>query len=70
MRLLFKDGLIRELPFNASLGARLIHLSQKRENPDFRVELDPELSHAEQKKQASELQSWVDAYRLHDRCNP
>ena len=58
MRLIFKDGKVRELPFNARLGAKLIHLAQERDNPDYKLELNPNLSHAEKKKQTRELQAW------------
>jgi hypothetical protein len=68
MRLKFNDGSQRELPFNARLGARLIFLAQKRDNPDYRLELDLRLPLTEQEKQLSDIQREIDRLRLAERC--
>lgn len=68
MRLKFKDGTVRELSFNARLGARLIYLAQRRDAPDYRVELDPTLSPTEKKEQGAQLQREYDALCLAERC--
>ena len=68
MQLRFKDNSVRELPFNAKLAARLIVLSQLHDEVDYRVELDPELSHAEKKRQLDEIQHYVDHYRTMKKC--
>ena len=68
MRLKFLDDSVRELAFNPQLAARLIVLSQLHDEADYRVELDPKLSHAEKKKQVAEVQSWVDHYRTLKSC--
>jgi hypothetical protein len=68
MRLTFKDKAVRELPFNAKLAARLIVLSQKHDEVDYRVELNPARPIQEQKKRAEQIQRYVDHYRTMKRC--
>ena len=68
MRLKFNDGSVREMPFNAKLAARLIVLSQKHDEVDYRLELNPSKPVQEQKKQVAELQSWVNHYRTLKSC--
>jgi hypothetical protein len=68
MRLKFKNGDCRDLPFNPSLAARLIVLSQKQDEVDYRLELDPSLPLQEQKKRTEQIQHYVDHYRTMKRC--
>jgi hypothetical protein len=68
MRLKFKNNTVRELPFNAKLAARLIVLSQKHDEVDYRLELDPALPLQEKQKQLAEVQSYVDHFRIAERC--
>ena len=68
MRLKFKNGDYRELEFNPQLAARLIVLSQKHDDVDYRLELDPSLPLQEKKKQLDEVESWVEHFRILKRC--
>ena len=68
MRLKFKNGDYRELEFNPQLAARLIVLSQKHDDVDYRLELDPSRPMQEQKRQVDEIQHYVDHYRKLKRC--
>jgi len=68
MRIKFNDGTVREMPFNAKLAARLIVLSQKHDEVDYRLELDPALPLQEKQKQLAEVQSYVDHFRIAERC--
>ena len=68
MHLRFKDGSIRELDFNPKLAARLIVLSQKHDEVDYRLELEPALPLQEKQKQLAEVQSYVDHFRIAERC--
>ena len=68
MFLKFDDGAVRELPFNAKLAARLIVLSQKHDDVDYRLELSPDLPIPEKKKQVADIQTEVDRLRIAERC--
>ena len=68
MRLKFKNGDYRELEFNPQLAARLIVLSQKHDDVDYRLELDASLPLQERKKQTEQIQHYVDHYRTMKSC--
>lgn len=64
MKLRFKDRTERLMPFNPRLMARLIVLSQQKGESDFTVALDESRPLEDRKRQLSDVQRYVDWYRL------
>ena len=56
----FRDGTVKEMPLDIFRMARLIHMGMGRKDLGFKVELNPNRSHAENKKIARKLQRYVD----------